>query len=175
MSCGLLCQAYWKCQMPEVAECLGLGSGKLGAQQAWRSHSFPLNPVCPGPAAPSSASLVVFLSLKTRAQRIDIPWLVSGLLKEPQDTGHLFLSSRSRCREAAARGNHEHQGRCGVSLLGESEWCRPGVLADSPRFLWLPRFGWGRGGGGRESRVSLCLPRVDSLCHTGAKNKTKLN
>lgn len=91
MSCGLLCQAYWKCQMPEVVECLGLGNGKLGAQQAWRSHSFPLNPVCPGPAAPSSASLVVFLSLKTRAQRIDIPWLVSGLLKEPQDTGHLFL------------------------------------------------------------------------------------
>lgn len=149
----------------------GSGQREAGSPAGLEASFLPPESCVPWPCCPSSPSLVVFLSLKTRVQRIDIPWLVSGLLKAASDTGHLLLSSRSHCREAASRGNHGLQGRCWVSLLGESEWCRPGALADSPRFLWLPPFGWGRGGGGRESRVSMCLPRVYSLCHTGAKKK----
>lgn len=97
-----------------------------------------------------------------RVQRIDIPW-------QPQDTGHLF------CPLGATAVKQPPVGRCRVSLLGESEWCRPGALADSPRFLWLPPFGWGRGGGGRELRVlSMCLRGLKVCATLEQKKKKKL-
>lgn len=93
---GLLCQTYWKfCRVPQLAEFLHLCllesvSRRMlfGSARPRSVIRFPLTPVCPCLASPPPPSRVFccffFLSfslaLITKVRRINIPWLVSGML-----------------------------------------------------------------------------------------------
>lgn len=89
---GLLCQTYWKFGgVPELVEFLHVGPQEsvgrrmlCGSARPRRVVLFPLNSCVPLPCFPLPPSLVFYLSfslaLKTKVQRIHIPWLVSEML-----------------------------------------------------------------------------------------------
>lgn len=85
---GLLCQTYWKCcGMPEFAEFLLVcpqesGGKRMLCRSAGPEFSFLLIlvslPLPPLPSFPCVLSF--FLASEASFQRINIPWLVSGML-----------------------------------------------------------------------------------------------
>lgn len=86
-----LCQTYWKfCGVPELAESFiwtcsspWLRRTLCGSARPRGVIPFPLNSCVPLPCFPLPPSLVFYLSfslaLKTKVQRINIPWLVSEM------------------------------------------------------------------------------------------------
>lgn len=126
-------------------------------QQAQSFHSFSTNLCAPSSCFPSSPSLVFypfFLSLKTRVQRTNIPWLVSGM--PDSASGHwspLPILLGATAGKQPPIQLSELQRHFKVSLLEEREWCRPGTCLLG--FFCFPICQWvedGWGGG-----VSMCL------------------
>lgn len=118
---------------------------------------FPLTSVRPHPASPPLLPwcfILFFLSLKTRVQRTNIPWLVSGM--PDSASGHwspLPILLGATAGKQPPIQLSELQRHFKVSPLEEREWCRPGTCLLG--FFCFPICQWvedGWGGG-----VSMCL------------------
>lgn len=114
-----------------------------------------LRPMCPCLASPPPLplcfifSLSLSLSLKTRVQRINIPWLVSGMLSPASGHWSPLPSSQEPLPWSSASGNCQSSRDIFESVCERSEWCRPGSCLLGPFGFPVCQGmgGWGGGGG----------------------------
>lgn len=114
-SCTLdLCQTYWKCRMPEVADFLGLCLQESIGSRPRGLIPFPVNPFAPLPSpflpfpCVFSFRFVFAFSLffKIRIQRTFLGWWEDAQAS-PQDTGHFFPSSQESLLQSSHQWNHQ--------------------------------------------------------------------